>query len=691
MAEDLTAPTDATGTTRAFRNRGRGLAGLGYQLAMGLLAIGLLLSRTDPGQLSASEWLLLVLLLAVSIVCEELGFSLSPTVTVDLGGLFNGVAVLTLGFNGVWVPLLSNLYWLIKTLRRRWIEARSLGRLSHVLWNLSMNTLPWWLGLFVYYELLSGELPLTDLEANLAPTLALVVVNWLVLLAGMFLFLFITEQGVRGAVQWLKEILAGIALAVYVPILFSPALAVILNNLGLGFFLFIAVGLLGISLMAQRLARILASERRRVEELTALNALGDDIIHSPPSVAATGDLLAKHAPQFAPGADFQLCLFDGEQAGHRQIVVDWRNGRAQPVSSAPLTAPWAWLHDQRQPLHVANLNQQSLPFAWDNQEGYPRPGSLLLVPLLATDPARPEAERCIGGILMTHQRRGAFALETLPSITALANQLAAALENARLQQEALARERLEREMALARGIQSSFLPSGVPQIEGWAFVASLEPARHTSGDFYDFIPLPGNRWGVLIADVADKGMPAALFMALARTLIRAHAHDHVGDPAACLVAANEQILSDTQSDLFITVFYGILDPATGEVTYANAGHNPPLLCHRDGRPAELLRNTGMALGVVPDLPLASAQAMLAPGDSLVLYTDGVTEAHDLEYNGFGSDRLLAAARPGDGAAAEQIHRRIRAAVDEFVGAASQSDDLTLMVVGRDPGKGHGTT
>jgi sigma-B regulation protein RsbU (phosphoserine phosphatase) len=147
---------------------------------------------------------------------------------------------------------------------------------------------------------------------------------------------------------------------------------------------------------------------------------------------------------------------------------------------------------------------------------------------------------------MSHASPGAFSPEILPSVTALSNQLAAALETARLLQEALAHERLERELTLARGIQTSFLPAGVPQIEGWAFAASLEPARHVSGDFYDFIHLPGDRWGILIADVADKGMPAALYMALARTLVRAHAPDHATDPAACLLNTDDQILPDTQ-------------------------------------------------------------------------------------------------------------------------------------------------
>jgi serine phosphatase RsbU (regulator of sigma subunit) len=554
-----------------------------------------------------------------------------------------------------------------------------------------MNALPPWLALYAYHDLLGGQLPLADLRANLLPVAAFVVVDWLVLLVGISLLLLLAERGVRATAQWFKEILAGFALTVYVPILFSPAVAVILNSLGLGFFLFIAVGLLGISMLAQRLARSLASERRRVEELTVLNAISDDIIHTPPGVTATGDLLARHAPHFVPDADFELCLFDEQEPGLRQVVVDWRAGTARTTGDAPLTPLWTWLCDERRPLLVPDVPHGPLPFDWDVQADGPCPGSLLLAPLLAGDPSAPHAGRCIGGIRMSHAEQDAFSPETLPSITALAHQLAAALENARLHQEALARERLERELALARGIQTSFLPAGVPQVGGWLFVASLEPARHVSGDFYDFIALPGDRWGILIADVADKGMPAALYMALARTLIRAHAPDHAGDPAACLQAANNQILADARSDLFVTVFYGILDPATGEMAFANAGHNPPLLRHGDGRPAGWLRNTGMALGVVPDAPLANGRTTIASGDCLVLYTDGVTEAHDRDLVAFGNDRLLAAVEAGDATPAGEIHRQVLAAVAEFAGGAPSYDDLTLLVIGRETLKGQKQT
>jgi sigma-B regulation protein RsbU (phosphoserine phosphatase) len=681
MAEDLATSDVTPGAQPVAAAPWQQIIQGGYIAALSLLTLVLLLARTEPAGLWADGGLF-VLFLVISMLCGELGFALGPEMIVNLASLFGSAAVLTLGFNGVWVPTLTNLFWIVRKQRPQWQDLPLLARLGNYAMNLSMNALPPWLALFAYHDLVGGDLPLADLGLNLGPALAFVTVEWLVLTASLFLLLIIAQGGVGGGARWFKGVLTGFALTVYVPVLFSPAVAVILNRLGVGFFLFVSAGLLGISLMAQRLALALATQRRRVEELTALNALSDDIIHHPPGVETTGQLLARHGPRFLPDADFELCLFDPDRPERRQVIVDWRAGAIQPaMAEAPWTPAWAWLRDRHRSLHLADTAREPLPFPWQEQDG-PLPGALLLVPLLASDPATPAADRCIGGILIQHARPNAFAPEALPSVTALANQMAAALENARLHQEALARERLERELALARGIQTSFLPADVPHLEGWEFVASLEPARQVSGDFYDFIPLPGERWGLLIADVADKGMPAALYMALARTLIRAHAPEHAGDPAACLGAANDQILADTQSDLFVTVFYGILDPAAGEMVFCNAGHNPPYLCRGDGRPAEPLANTGMALGVLPGVPLDKGRTRLETGDDLVLYTDGVVEAHDPDLYEFGNERLLAVLEATDGAAAETRHRRIRTAVAEFVGEAPQFDDLTLIIVSR---------
>jgi serine phosphatase RsbU (regulator of sigma subunit) len=254
------------------------------------------------------------------------------------------------------------------------------------------------------------------------------------------------------------------------------------------------------------------------------------------------------------------------------------------------------------------------------------------------------------------------------------NEMAAGLE---------AHRKIEQELAVAWTIQSSFLPDEVPQVPGWQLAATLEPARQTSGDFYDFIPLPDGRLGLLVADVADKGTPAALFMALSRTLIRTYAVEHPAQPALALTAANRRICADTQSDLFVTVFYGVLDPASGALAYCNAGHNPPYLLRAgDSGAIEKLGNTGLALGVLEGDLWEEATVQVAPGDLLVLYSDGVPEAQDAAEVFFGEKRLLSVLLRSRDRAAGEVQAAVLAEVRAFVGNAPQFDDLTLMVLVR---------
>ncbi|MDY7041850.1 MAG: GAF domain-containing protein, partial [Chloroflexota bacterium] len=209
-------------------------------------------------------------------------------------------------------------------------------------------------------------------------------------------------------------------------------------------------------------------------------------------------------------------------------------------------------------------------------------------------------------------------------LTGIANQTAIAIENTQLHRQEAERERLKREMEVAREIQASFMPEHCPYLPGWELCAYWQAAYQVGGDFYDFFNLADDRLGLVIADVADKGVPAALFMALSRTLIRVTAHGG-RSPAEALQRANELIMSDADSELFVTVFYAILDQQTGTLTYASGGHNPPLLIRRNGQ-VESLRARGTVLGIVEHIELEEKQISLEPGDVLVLYTDGVTDA-----------------------------------------------------------------
>jgi sigma-B regulation protein RsbU (phosphoserine phosphatase) len=263
--------------------------------------------------------------------------------------------------------------------------------------------------------------------------------------------------------------------------------------------------------------------------------------------------------------------------------------------------------------------------------------------------------------------------------------IAASLEKKRLRDiEIKYLQRINDEMALAWRIQSGFLPKELPDIAGWRLAAALKPSRETSGDFYDFILLPNGQLGILVADVTDKGMGAALSMVLSRTLIRTYAAQHDTQPGSVLRAANQRILMDTDTDQYVTVFYGILDPASGTLIYCNAGHNPPyLVSAQEGDAVQALRRTGMPLGILEEGSWEQKVVQLAPGDMLVLYTDGVTDAQDPEDKLYGEQRLLEVAQSNRGRAAQDVQDALMAHVCQFMGDAPQFDDITLAIVSRE--------
>jgi serine phosphatase RsbU (regulator of sigma subunit) len=238
------------------------------------------------------------------------------------------------------------------------------------------------------------------------------------------------------------------------------------------------------------------------------------------------------------------------------------------------------------------------------------------------------------------------------------------------------------QLALARRIQASFLPEELPQAPGWDFGAVLEPARVVAGDFYDFIPLPDNRLGLLIADVADKGLGPALYMALSRTLIRTFASQYVWQPEMVLAEANARILQDARANLFVTVFYGVLDIETGELAYCNAGHSPPMRLHSGDGQIQLLGNTGMPLGIEPEPLFRQEMTRLEPGDLLLLYTDGLTDAQNNQGEFIDRQHLHRLVKSQYGQSARQVQEAILEEIRQFSGSAAQFDDITMMVIVR---------
>jgi phosphoserine phosphatase RsbU/P len=263
-------------------------------------------------------------------------------------------------------------------------------------------------------------------------------------------------------------------------------------------------------------------------------------------------------------------------------------------------------------------------------------------------------------------------------LTGIAQQAAIAVVNDHLYQESAERSRMEQELNVARSIQASLIPNGNPDIPGCQIDSYWQAAREVSGDFYDFLALPNGQWGIAVADVADKGVPAALFMALSRTILRTVAINR-SFPAATLERANQIIFNDTQSDLFVTVFYAVWDPETRTLYHANAGHNPPLLIQRNGQ-VRLLRSQGIALGVLEDIKLQQKENKLEAGDTVIFYTDGVTEAMNEDLDEFGLERLRLTAVKHRRRETAGIVAAITQAILDHAGDTPQFDDITLVVM-----------
>jgi serine phosphatase RsbU (regulator of sigma subunit) len=243
-------------------------------------------------------------------------------------------------------------------------------------------------------------------------------------------------------------------------------------------------------------------------------------------------------------------------------------------------------------------------------------------------------------------------------------------------------QKTSRELATARALQSAILPERFPVAPGCDGAARMLAATTMGGDFYDFIELPDGRIGLVMADVSGKGVPAAFFMAVARTTLRSLATDSSG-PAECLRRTNDVLCLQNPQEMFVTVFYAVFDPATGEFTYANGGHNPPLLRRADGRIESLSAVCNLVLGGMPE-EYQESSGRLHPGDCLVLYTDGVTEAFNAEGQMFGDERLHALVRQHADGNAHTLVTQIFDSVIEFAGAAPQSDDITLAVLAWHP-------
>ena len=255
------------------------------------------------------------------------------------------------------------------------------------------------------------------------------------------------------------------------------------------------------------------------------------------------------------------------------------------------------------------------------------------------------------------------------------------LRGQHLEQEIRERERVEQELQVARSIQQASLPKQVPDVEGWQITPYYKPAREVGGDFYDFLELKDGQLGLVVGDATGKGVPAALVMASARSMLRAVAQASDYSPGDVLARANDSLVIDIPPNMFVTCFYAILDPDSGHLRYANAGHELPYLHRNGGDAAEELRVRGMPLGLMPEMGYEEKQTILEAGDSALFYTDGLVEAHDPKGEMFGLPRLRAlVAKHGE---KRSLGDFLLEDLSSFTGEGwEQEDDITLLTLRR---------
>jgi serine phosphatase RsbU (regulator of sigma subunit) len=275
---------------------------------------------------------------------------------------------------------------------------------------------------------------------------------------------------------------------------------------------------------------------------------------------------------------------------------------------------------------------------------------------------------------------GVFNDEDLSLLTVMANIAAVRLENARLAEIEQAERIMKRDLTQAAEIQRGILPEKAPEIPGLDLAGFNAPCRTVGGDYYGFVTYPGGRVGLALGDVSGKGMSAALMVMAFEARLRVLAEDE-GSAADVVARLNKITCANCPSNRFITFFFGILDPKTGHLAYANAGHNPPMIVRASGQ-VEVLPGGGPVLGIVPVAPYAQEKARLGPGDLLVIYSDGVTEATNTAAEEYGEERLAEVLGSRRDEAAAAIVDAVTDSLQQFTSGAPQADDITLVVAKR---------
>lgn len=590
----------------------------------------------------------------------------------SLAGIILWSGVLIYGPTILWLGVLGTIVEFITirintaSLTARWSQVRNL------VLNISGNTTVALIA-FTLYQKLGGSHPLSTMDlGEVGLAFGLLLTNFILLIAlwSIYLIYATWSQRVLAGSDQVYSVLYFFFLAIGLPHLAHPfaiLAAGLYTQSGVLVYLFFIGGMLIVAYLTRQLSWSSEESRQQSRMLQNLEQLGRAIIDAPPNTEHLPNILSDHLPNMFPAGRYVIWTFPEEILA--QYPIDW-----QP----DLETIWPWLLDKNH--GVAFLAHEPLP--WNKGSGQHNP--MVVAPI-----KEGESGQTFGGVYLElyalAQPWDRRALETLiPATQALAAQIASARNQAKVYTQTLEFQRIREELKLAGQIQNSLLPSVFPDMSGWQFAVTIYPAGETSGDFFDIIPMEDGRVGLVLADVLDKGIGPALFMTLSRTLLRTYALDFEFQPDIVLFATNERILKDSSANLFVTVFYAVLDPQEGTLTYANAGNNPPILLRSgDDASIDLLEKTGLPIGIEEETAWERLSVQINPGDVLVLYTDGIPEAQNSTGEFFRRQTLEKVINDNIGRSAEGLQQAILDSLYEFLGDVHPQDDITLMVIKRD--------
>lgn len=410
--------------------------------------------------------------------------------------------------------------------------------------------------------------------------------------------------------------------------------------------------------------------RRAVEELSVLNDLARAIgaslnLQDIMQTIIHRSLRAIHAEQGV------ITLVDQDASQSMKTLVRTMVSSSKHAQFHFNQSLLGWMHLNKKPLLVADpkADDRFRGVQWDDSIK-----SLLCVPMMA--------KSNLIAVLTVYNKRdgGQFTEEDQRLLAIIAAQSAQVMENARLYEEEQALHRMKEEVRLAARIQVDLLPKSAPEIPGYNVAGRSIAAQLVGGDYFDFIPMDSGRYAICLGDVSGKGLPASLLMANLQATLRGQTL--LNPPAkVCLERSNRLLYQSTSSEKFVTLFYSILDPSTNALNFSNAGHDAPMLLARGGD-IRRLESGGIVLSILEEFPYEEEAISLAPGDVLVIYSDGITEAINANQELFGEERLLATIRSHRDATANELIDHIVAAVKAYSGPTPQADDMTLVVIRR---------